>query len=319
MTGRKKPIDRRRRDLLGALAAAGLSAWLGPARAAGVPTAAARHLFDITGQAAGGFALPSDVAVGRDGRVYVVDGGNHRVVAFDRSGRYLSSIGRMGSAEGQFMDPVGIGTDGNGRVYVADSGNRRIQLFDAEGRFQHAFPVQSRGAAVRPIDIAPDASGARLYVTGNDNHKVMEFDARGKLQREWGGQGEGAGEFRYPATLAVTPQGAVVVVDALNARVQVFDAGGRLRVQLGSWGVQPGQFFRPKGVALDKRGRVYVSDSYLDVVEVFSEEARFLHVLGSGGEPQRFTSVGGIAIDADNRLFAAEMLRNKVSVYALGA
>ncbi len=308
-----------RRRALRILAAAVLGARLGPARGAGIPLAGVRHLFDITGQGAGGLSLPSDVAIGRDGRVYVVDGGNQRVVAFDRAGRYLFAIGRAGSGDGQFNDPVGIGADGSGRIYVADSGNRRIQAFDPEGRFLHAFPVAAGGAAVRPIDVAADASGAKLYVTGNDNHAVMEFDVRGNLQREWGGHGEAAGQFRYPATITVSPGGAVLVVDALNARVQVFDAGGRLRVQLGSWGVLPGQFFRPKGVALDKRGRVYVSDSYLDVVEVFSEEARFLHVLAKGGEPQRFTSVGGIAIDVENRLFAAEMLLHKVSVYALGA
>jgi DNA-binding beta-propeller fold protein YncE len=308
--------DRKRRELLRALLGAGLAVCFRPARA-DIPTVEARHLFDITGQGAGGLSLPSDVAIGREGRAYVVDGGNQRVVAFDRSGRYLFATGRMGSGEGQFKDPVGIGADGSGRIYVADRGNHRIQAFDAEGRFQYAFPVVSGGKPVHPIDIAPDSSGTKLYVTGND--KVMEFDARGKPLREWGGHGEGAGEFRYPATIAVTPQGAVYVVDALNARVQVFDANGKLRVQVGSWGVLPGQFYRPKGVALDQRGRIYVSDSYLDVVEVFSEESRFLHVLGRAGAPQRFTSVGGIAIDTDNRLFAAEMLRHKVSVYALSA
>lgn len=286
--------------------------------AGGIPTAAVRHLFDITGQGAGGLSLPTDVAVGSDDRIYVVDGGNHRIVAFDRNGKYLLTIGRKGSDEGQFKDPVGVGTDGKGRVYVADTGNHRIQVFGADGRFQYAFPVVDNGLAIRPIDVAADASGTRIYVSGNNNHKIMSFTAPGKFLRQWGGNGEGGGLFRYPASVVVAPEGDVYVADALNSRVQGFDQEGALLIQVGTWGVLPGQLFRPKGVAVDGKQRIYISDSYMDVVQVYDGEGRFLHVLGHDGTPQRFVSAGGIAIGHDNRLYAAEILRNKVSVYSLG-
>jgi sugar lactone lactonase YvrE len=286
--------------------------------AGGIPTAEVRHLFDITGQGAGGLSLPTDVAVGSDGRIYVVDGGNHRVVGFDRNGKHILTIGRKGSDEGQFKDPVGVGTDGKGRVYVADTGNHRIQVFGADGRFQYAFPVVDNGLAIRPIDVATDASGTRIYISGNNNHKVMSFAAPGRFLRQWGGNGEGTGQFRYPASVVVAPEGDVYVADALNSRVQGFDQEGALLIQVGTWGVLPGQLFRPKGVAVDGKQRIYISDSYMDVVQVYDGEGRFLHVLGHDGAPQRFVSAGGIAIGHDNRLYAVEILRNKVSVYSLG-
>lgn len=310
--------DTARRLVLRAVLAAVIAGWAALSFAAGIPTAGVRHLFDVTGQGAGGLSLPTDVALGNDGRIYVVDGGNHRVLAFDRNGKYLLSIGRRGSAEGQFKDPVGIGTDDKGRVYVADTGNHRIQVFGSDGHFQYAFPIVDNGLAVRPIDVAADASGSRIYVTGNNNHKVMEFSARGKPVRQWGGNGESGGLFRYPATIVVVPEGAVYVADALNSRVQGFDGEGALLVQIGTWGVLPGQLFRPKGVAVDGKKRVYISDSYMDVIQVYDDEGRFLHVLGNGGAPQRFVSAGGIAVGRDNRIYAAEILRNKISVYSLG-
>jgi tripartite motif-containing protein 71 len=294
-----------------------LIAWCSLAFAGDAHAAGVKHLFDITGDGGAHLSLPSDVALGSEGRVYVVDGGNQRVAVFDHGGSFLFAIGREGSANGEFRNPVGIGIDGTGRVYVADTGNHRVQVFDADGGFRFAFPVVDAGLPVRPIDVAADASGEHIYVTGNNNHKVMEFTADGKLLRQWGGQGEEFGYFRYPASVALAPGGAVYVVDVLNARVQVFSGSGGRLVQVGSWGVMPGQLFRPKGVAFDRRRRTYVSDSYLDVVQVFSDEARFMHVLGQAGKPQRFVSVAGIAVGNDDRLYAAEMLANKVSVYLL--
>ncbi|WP_170942375.1 NHL repeat-containing protein [Noviherbaspirillum denitrificans] len=281
------------------------------------PTKAIRHLFDITGGAAGPLAVPTDVAVGKDGRIYVVDGGNHRLVAFGPSGQYLFSIGRAGTGKGEFKSPVGVGTDSQGRVYVADSGNNRIQIFDGAGNFIGTFPVASNGKPIRPIDVAPDAEGKTLYVTGNNNHKVMAFSPSGQLLREWGGEGLSDGEFRYPATISVTPNGLIFVVDVMNTRVQVFDKRGRLGFRVGEWGVLPGQFLRPKGVAIDSGGWSYVSDSYMDVIQVFDNSYRFQHVLGADGNLQRFNSPGGLAIDNNNRLYVVEMLGNKVSVHSL--
>lgn len=280
--------------------------------AAGIPTAGVRHLFDI-----GGLSLPTDVAVGEDGRIYVVDSGNHRVVAFDRNGKQLIAIGSKGSGQGQFLDPVGIGTDRKGRVYVADKGNHRIQVFGADGRFQYTFPVADGSQAIRPVDVAVDASGTKIYVSGNNNHKIMAYAAPGKFLSEWGGDGESNGLFRYPASVAISPEGDVYVADVLNGRIQGFSEDGKFIAQVGNFGAQPGQLFRPKGLAIDKKKRMYISDSYMDVIQVYDRTGSFLHVLGSGGKPQQFVSVGGIAIGSGNRLYAAEVLRNKVSVYSL--
>lgn len=285
--------------------------------AQGITTAAARHLFDFAGGGAGALSMPTDVAVGSGGRVYVVDGGNHRVVAFSNSGQYLLRFGHQGSGRGEFRDPVGIGTDSLGRVYVADTGNHRIQVFDANGGFLSAFAVSEAGKPVRPIDVEPDGQGKTLFVTGNNNHKVMAYSGAGQLLRQWGGEGVSDFEFRYPATMALSPKGLLYVVDVLNTRVQVFDGEGRRGFRVGGWGVLPGQFFRPKGVALDSRGHVYVSDSYLEVIQVFDAGYRLLHVLGDAGKPRRFNAPVGLAVDGNDRLYVVEMLANKVSVHAL--
>ena len=82
------------------------------------------------------FNLPTDVAFGPDGSVYVSDGyGSARVVKFSRSGEYLLEWGERGSGPGEFELPHNLVADDQGRVYVTDRENRRIQVFDAYGRF----------------------------------------------------------------------------------------------------------------------------------------------------------------------------------------
>lgn len=282
---------------------------------AAIPTREIRSLFELSQAGDSALRLPSDVAVGRDGRVYVVDSGNQRIAVFDRGGRFIKTFGRAGQAAGELLNPVGIAVGPDGHVHVAERGNRRVQTFSADGAPLRSFAVMSRGQAITPIDVAVDATGRTLYVTGNNNHRIMAFSPEGKLQREWGGEGTNRGEFRYPATIAVGANGTVYAVDVLNTRVQAFAPDGGVYTA-GDWGVLPGQLVRPKGVAVDRAGQIFVSDSYLDVVQLYNSSYQFVAVLGSGGKPQRLPAAAGIALDG-NRLYVAEMLRHRVSVFEI--
>ena len=74
-------------------------------------------------------ARPKGVAVGADGRVYVVESYYDHLLVFDPEGRFLMPIGGTGTDEGQFYLPAGVWTDSTGRVYVADMFNGRVAVF----------------------------------------------------------------------------------------------------------------------------------------------------------------------------------------------
>lgn len=95
----------------------------------------AEHLFDIgkRGKEPGEFNLPRDLAVGRDGQLYVVDSGNFRVQVFDRDGRYRHAFGAIGRQPGNFARPKEIAADKDGNVYVVDTAFGNFQIFNAEG------------------------------------------------------------------------------------------------------------------------------------------------------------------------------------------
>lgn len=296
--------------------ASGLLACLASAvcAAQGLPTLGGRLVMEIGAGAGTQLSLPTDVAVGKDGRVYVVDSGRHRVAFYDSAGQPLGHFGGAGKGDGQLQGPVGIGIAKDGTVYVADKDNQRLAVFSADGKFVRTLPLVEGSAAVSPVDVAAD--GKTLFVTTNDSHRVLALGRDGAVQGGWGGPGEGPGQFNYPATLAIDGSGRLLVVDVLNYRVQVFDAAGAPVLQFGAQGAKPGDFYRPKGIAADGQGRIFVSDSYLGVVQAFAKDGQFLGVLGSGGEPARFQAPTGLAV-AGNRLYVTDMLAGKVLAYEL--
>ncbi len=292
--------------------------FVGQTWGATLPLGEARALFDIEGGTATQLSLPSDVATIGD-RVYVVDGGNHRIAVFNRQGEYLFAMGHEGQGPGELTAPVGIGLDKQGRVYVADRGNGRIEVFNPEGKPLHSLQLHHQdGSPVRPIDVAVEADGQVLYITTNDRHSILAVDASGRLIREWGRNGAEEGDFRYPATITFTREGKLAVTDVLNTRIQLFDKNGGFLVQVGRWGVLPGQLFRPKGIAVDRQGHLLVSDSYLGVIQAFRDDGTFLYVLGNNNQPLRLGTPVGMTVDNENRLYVVRMQENKVSVFALG-
>ena len=82
------------------------------------------------------FNLPTDVAFGPAGEIYVSDGyGNARVVKYDADGQYALQWGSRGTGPGEFGLPHNLAVDATGRVYVTDRDNQRVQVFSADGEF----------------------------------------------------------------------------------------------------------------------------------------------------------------------------------------
>jgi len=138
------------------------------------------HLQDIgkRGSGPGEFNLPRDMAIGRDGRLYVVDGGNFRVSVFDRNGQYLKSFGSIGKQYGQFARPKEVAVDRDGNVYVMDTAFGNFQIFDPDGELLLFVGERSERDApakyMLPSGIAVDEDG-RIYTVDQWFRKIEVF------------------------------------------------------------------------------------------------------------------------------------------------
>ncbi len=288
---------------------------------------AAAQVIGSQGSGPGNFESPRDVAVGRDGSLYVADTRNHRVQKFDAAGGFLLSWGSFCCVEGaaagpgQFNEPWGIAVGPDGSVYVADTWNHRVQKFDANGGYITAWgffgQAETADAFWGPRDIAVDGQG-RVYVADTGNKRIAVFDADGNSLSTIGFGGSDPGQFDEPVGLAVTDDGLLFVADTWNQRVQVFQrdevTGEYLYVR--EWPVVGwyGQSLDNKPyLAAGGEGQVYVGDPEGYRVLVFDSQGKFLTTWGDyGAEPGRFALINGVAVDDTGNVFVADAGNNRI-------
>jgi len=129
------------------LLAASLAGLHAPAAAAqrGAPRwTAVRDLAIGGADAARPLSEVSDVAVGADGRIYVVQPAEQTVRVFAADGRFVRNVGRRGSGPGEFRSPRDAGWRGDTLV-VADPYRVRASGFLADGRLAFTLPFVGLG------------------------------------------------------------------------------------------------------------------------------------------------------------------------------
>jgi len=139
-------------------------------------TSESSDLIPNRGAAEGEFRFPAFLDVAPDGTVYVSDGMNFRVQAFDASGEYLRRVGRHGDVPGSFARPKGVATDSEGHLYVVDAAFNNIQMFDSDGQLLLVFGEfgSGEGQVWMPAGITIDGSD-RIYLADRYNDRIQVF------------------------------------------------------------------------------------------------------------------------------------------------
>ncbi len=232
------------------------------------------------------FNNPIDVAIGRDGVMYVVNRvgpevevriGYKRVTMCTVGQEYLGEFGAGGTAAGQLMWPAAIASDREGNVYISDEALHRISVFDSQGRFLDSWGDKGRdnGELQRPAGIAFDRDDNLLVVDGL-NCRIQRFTRDGRFLGGWGRPGAGNGEFSFPWGITTDDRGDVYVADWRNDRIQKFDPDGTHLATWGASGQGDGEFHRPSGVAVDPEGNLFVADWGNERVQLLNSEGGFL-------------------------------------------
>ena len=205
---------------------------------------------------------PSDVEIGPEGRVYVSDTGNNRVLEFASNASngigaervfgkpdfQTGTVAAEVSAE-TLDSPLGIAVSDIGTLYVADENNHRILLFPlgpgvpssgssasivvGQITFETRVAGVSATALRDPADVAVSLGGA-FFVADAGNHRVIEY----------------RGGLFFPTT-----GGAAIRVlgqSAFNRRTPNYNsADGRATAE---------GLVQPSSVFADRNGMVYVGD-----------------------------------------------------------
>ena len=302
-----------------------------------------------------GFFQPTDLAVGRDGVIYVVNHGlperesgypGVRVVMCTVDEEYLGDFGRYGEGDGQFIWPLSIAQDSQQNVYVSDEWLHRISVYDKKGGFLDKWGVMGSGDGEfnKASGLVFDGED-NLYLVDSANHRVQIFTKDGKFLDKFGDFGAGEGQLNYPWGITIDGKGDVYVADWRNDRVQKFGPDGNFKASFGSSGSLIGQFNRPADVAVDKDGDIYVVDWLNHRVQVFTSDFRYItHFSGdatmskwgeqtlranpsymrmwglvrNGSPMQRFWFPIAVQVDEQGRVIIADGCRFRLQIYMKG-
>ena len=148
------------------------------------------------------FALPTSVALGPNGHLYVSDTFNHRIRKLMRPAvagsqwtvSTLAGDGNPGGIDGSgFSHPHGLTLDDLGNVYIADTGRHQIRKVTRTGTVTtfagtglsgsggDSGPMTAAQFKV-PMGLAFDTAGkanatsGNLYIADRDNHRIRKID-----------------------------------------------------------------------------------------------------------------------------------------------
>lgn len=279
----------------------------------------------VASTADGQLALPRNMAVGADGRIYVLDSGNHRLQVFEPDGTFVTAWGSFGTEEGQFNEPWGIAVSEE-HVYVADTWNHRVQKFTLDGDFVDAFgasgsPDPESGDEGLGLFFGPRSivllNDGRLLVTDTGNHRMQVLDSEGNFEFQVGAFGNDLGQMNEPVGLGNGPDGYIYLADTWNSRVQQFSPD---LFAVSDWLVDAwdGTSINNKPyVAVDSANRVYVTDPEGYRVLIFNSDGTYIGRFGTFGTGRNnFGLPNGIAIDAEDNIYIADSGNNRILKFA---
>jgi len=286
--------------------------------------------FSARGSLPGEHRRPQDVAVDRDGFVWVVDTGNRRVQKYTALGQFLLEFdgGGVGAAPGEgFLEPVAAAVDSRNRLLVLDRETGILRRYDESGAFLGRVLVSPSGVGelLHPEGLAVDDLD-EIYIADTLSDRVLVLNPDGQIRWGAGGSGSAPGLFHHPSGIGiVTSFNVPVVADTLNDRVQILEpfGTGEARV-VGRSGNGPGEFHNPYEAVATSDGDLFVSDMLNDRIAWWAGAGVALQLVALLPPPDRvrglFAQPHGIALnDEGSVLYVADTGHSRVVAIRLKA
>jgi peptidylamidoglycolate lyase len=159
------------------------------------------------------FDSPTDVAIGPNGDIYVVDGyGSQLVHRFDKTGKLIKTMGGRGKENGKFNICHGIWVNTlkkTPEIYIADRNNNRVEVYSMDLEYKRTL-----GEVRNPCCFYQHKKFLYIPDLGS---RVTIFDADDKLAAHLG-DGKGvkerdASQFIAPHAMTVDSKGNLYVLE----------------------------------------------------------------------------------------------------------
>lgn len=290
------------------------------------------------------FYFPSDVAVQKDGTLYISDQINHRVRKLATNDEVSSYAGNgvkgntSGNAtEASFGEITCLTLDANGDIYLYDDSYAQVRKISAGLTVSSIAGAGTNGFVEGPANVAQFNQSRGIVTDGNgtiymaDNHRVRKIK-NGIVSTVAGtgipGFADGKAseaQFNQPRGITIDKQGSLYVCDNGNYSIRKITSTGIVSTLAGTGsagandgGPGIGSFIYPDRIAVDKSGNLYVTDGHK--IRKIDRAGEVSTIAGTGeagyqdgaARFAKFNYVAGIAIDAEGNIYVADSGNNRV-------
>lgn len=232
--------------------------------------------FGTKGKGKSEFRKLRDIAIDKEGNLYLCDEENKKVVVIKVTTAYSGP--RLPEAD--ILDRFTVKGPTAKFPYKAD-----------------VFAVTPGGAIIAWL---PEAKELVLLEGGTKKTLVKE----GKLQ----------GQLRAPRSLLVDAKGLIYAADTGNDRIQIFNPDGTYNNMFGESGTGEGQFRVPSGLAINSVGNIYVADTKNKKIKAFSADGMFMFAAGPEMGNVTLVNPVSVACDENKNVYILDSALKKVIV-----
>ena len=292
---------------------------------------------------------PAGLAVARDGRLYVADDANHRVLVVEPDGSVEYAAGTAGDGllgdgkpalESALDAPTDVAVDADGALYIADAQGHQVRKVNADGLLVTvAGANEGDGDGELAVDtklglpahIALGADGT-LFISDVETHSVRAVNPQGVIRTVVGSDtagfaGDGGPAYAAlldsPLGLAVDGDGVLYIADSGNGRIRAVDASGNISTIAGTG--TPGfsgdggpataaKLSTPTDVAIGPAGTLYVADANNNRVRVVDLTSGNISTFAGSGTSE-FSGDDGPATQAELNNPTAVAVHSDGTVY----
>lgn len=293
----------------------------------------------------GALSNPYDLYADKDGKLYVADTDNNRVVKLDENGNFLAEF----TCEGSISSPKGVYVSDNGDIFISDSGNERIVHTDSQGKFIEQFVKPESEMLDEDMDFSVNRlrisnQGYLMMIKGT---KFMTMDAQNQFKGYIGSNKLGFSLKRTLLRIFASDEQKSKLLKDEPVSYNSFDIGddgmiyavtseeqtsGQIRkINAVGENVYPGGVYgelyfnehtkkynspRFASIAVDRNDIIYVLEQYSGRVYVYDQEGTMLCAFGGLGNIKGlFVSPVAVEVDKDGRVYVLDSSTGYIHVF----
>lgn len=254
----------------------------------------------------------------------------------------------LSAGAAQLFSPSGLAVDASGNLLIGDTGNHRIRKVTTLSNLISTIAGGSQnigdgGLATAALLFSPNGvavdSAFNVYIADQQNHRIRKVTPAGVITTLAGTgapgySGDGglatAAQLFYPLGVSIDPQGNVLITDTNNNRIRRIGANGVIQTIAGNGRndftgdggpATLAALSAPTSARTDAAGNLYIADSFNSRIRKVTVAGGINTFAGSNsvqtGDGGAATAAGlglptGVAIDAANNVYIADVLANRV-------